>query len=137
MVESELLIELPVDSLLPHEQTDLAHLEALLEQVRIDGLIKVPILVDRSSWVILDGHHRVQVAKRLGHKTISAIVIDYLRDPRVEVTGWDEQKIITKLDILNAARSHRLFAPRTSRHRLHCGSSNRPAVSADFGTSLD
>lgn len=79
-------------------------------------MLRCPVLVDRNSFVILDGHHRVLALKRLGCGVIPSYLVDY-RDPGVEVTVWEPATVkITKESILNAALSGNLYPPKTSKH---------------------
>ena len=75
---------LAVKTLLAHEQVDPAHLVKLMGRIANDGILKNPVVVDKRSRVILDGHHRVAVAKKLKLKFVPAMVVDYF-DPQIRV----------------------------------------------------
>ena len=79
-----------------------------------------PLLIDRETGTILDGHHRYEVGKKLKLKFIPAIVIDYLEDDRIDVTTWSNSNLkrIEKTDVINMALSGKLFPPKTSKHSL-------------------
>ena len=79
-----------------------------------------PLLIDKETGTILDGHHRYEVGKKLKLKFIPAIVIDYLNDERVGVTTWPNSglKTIEKSDVISMALSGNLFPPKTSKHSL-------------------
>ena len=79
-----------------------------------------PLLIDKETGTILDGHHRYEVGKKLKLKFIPAIVIDYLNDDRVGVTTWPNSglKTIEKSDVISMALSGNLFPPKTSKHSL-------------------
>lgn len=51
-----------------------AHLGQLLRSIERIGLI-YPILVDKATGIIIDGHRRVEVAKRLGWDEIPALYV--------------------------------------------------------------
>ena len=58
------LVEL--SKLKEHEEVDPYHYKEVKEEVISDGFIRDPVIVDKSSNVILDGHHRFNVLKSLG-----------------------------------------------------------------------
>lgn len=49
----------------------------LKDKILNDNIFSVPIIVEKDNFMILDGHHRFEVAKMLGFKKIPAIVVDY------------------------------------------------------------
>jgi len=76
-----------IDSLKGHEQVDPLHLEKLKRQILRDGHQRDPIVVDASTDVILDGHHRAEIFKSMGLTRIAVHRVDY-SDPRIEVRSW-------------------------------------------------
>lgn len=50
----------------PHENFSPDHFQELRQQIIHDGLIKSPIIVDKNTMILLDGHHRFNVLKSLG-----------------------------------------------------------------------
>ncbi|MFL2532625.1 MAG: hypothetical protein ACJ0HO_02550 [Candidatus Thalassarchaeum sp.] len=110
----------PVETLLPHEQ---------VEEHRVDNLEKMtlrwkaytkPLLVDRKTGTILDGHHRTSVAHRLNLLCLPCVRVDYLEDDRVTLTVWPRcgRDSLEKTEVVEAALSGELFPPKTSRHLL-------------------
>ncbi len=75
-----------IDKLKPHEAVIDSLVEQLLQDIKQRGLI-YPIIVDKNTFTILDGHHRTEVFRRLGLKKIPAILIDYKQD-YVSVKRW-------------------------------------------------
>lgn len=79
----------PVDWLKAHEQCDYSrYLEVFMETARSRGY-RWPIVVDYETGVILDGHHRFQVALTLGLQCVPAVFVDYLQDDRIRVRLWN------------------------------------------------
>lgn len=62
------LIDLSV--LKQHERTNRKHVLELIEQIESDGHVKDPIIVDKNTMIILDGHHRFNALKWLGLKRV-------------------------------------------------------------------
>jgi len=99
----------------PHEDHDRAHAESLVQAISSRGVWTTPIIVDRHTGIILDGHHRFVAAKKLGLELIPAIVVDY-PDPEISVSSWRPDVEIKHSDVLRAGRSGRLLPRKTSRH---------------------
>jgi L-serine kinase (ADP) len=106
---------LPVDSLHPHEQTDEADVDRLVDEIRRLGLVREPIWVSKEEGVILNGHHRYASLRRLGVRSVPAWVIDYA-DPAMELHRWGPGPPLAKSELLRRAREGALFPPKTSRH---------------------
>ncbi|PIY69067.1 hypothetical protein COY90_02555 [Candidatus Roizmanbacteria bacterium CG_4_10_14_0_8_um_filter_39_9] len=49
-----------------HEQIIPGHLDELYQKIKNDGYISAPLIVDKNTLIILDGHHRFNVLKLLG-----------------------------------------------------------------------
>ena len=88
-------------ALVPHEQVDQDRLLLLVKQIARDGALYSPVMVDRSSMVILDGHHRVSALKLLGCDLTPVYLVDY-RDPSIRVTQWREDVKVSKQSVVEA-----------------------------------
>ncbi len=78
---------LEIDKLHDHEQIKQKYQKELCEQIRRDGEVKYPLIVDKYSNVVLDGHHRFYSLKDLGCKYAPAHIVDYY-DPHIKVERW-------------------------------------------------
>ena len=110
----------PVEWLKAHEEIKLKNMEKLLEMtLKWDGFTK-PLIADKATGTILDGHHRYAVAKRLELARIPVVCIDYLNDNTVELELWpaSELESITKQDVIDMALSSELYPAKTTRHRI-------------------
>src|SRR6185295_10817500 len=85
-----------IKDLKPHEEYNDAYHKILLEDVVIDHSINTPILVDKQTKVILDGHHRFSVAKKLKLAKIPCLMIDYLDDAVISVFSRKQNLIVDK-----------------------------------------
>ena len=110
----------PIEALLPHEK---------VEEHRVDNLEKMtlrwraytkPLLVDRKTGTILDGHHRTKVAQRMELKCLPCVLVDYLDDDEVSLSVWPNcgRESLSKEEVIEAALSGNLLGPKTSRHML-------------------
>jgi hypothetical protein len=111
---------IPIENLLPHEQVVPKRIEEVLEEITVKSQVVVPIVVAEGSWVVLDGHHRVEALRRLGAKRVPAWLVDYDNEA-VSVEKWPDAKIKglpTKKAIVTRAKKGVLYPPKTSRHKI-------------------
>jgi hypothetical protein len=106
---------LPISVLRSHEAVDPGLVRELAEDIRRCGLIRKPIVVDRETLIIIDGHHRVEALKRLGCGRIPCLLMNY-RSPRVAVLSWRGGEPLSKDLVLNAGLRGELLPPKTTRH---------------------
>jgi hypothetical protein len=110
---------LDIARLKAHERTEEALVRRTAEEIRRDGVLRIPILVEDAHFVILDGHHRYEALRVLGCRRVPVYLVDY-DDPRVAVTTWPEAELdhITKATVVEHGVRGQLFPPKTSRHRV-------------------
>ncbi|MEC8874685.1 MAG: hypothetical protein VX502_04765 [Candidatus Thermoplasmatota archaeon] len=110
----------PMEILRPHEETIPKKVEELERMTHRWKAYVLPLVIDRNTGVILDGHHRHQVALRLDLKCLPCVLVDYLGDESVELDVWPScgKDSITKEEVVQAGLQEELFPPKTSRHRL-------------------
>ena len=125
----------PLEVLRPHEQTILKKVNQLERiTIRWNAYTK-PLLVDRESGTILDGHHRFEIAKRFDLQCLPCVLVNYILDDSISVILWpgSDRKEISKSDVLEAASSGKLLSPKTSRHLL---SDDLPPISVPLSRLL-
>ena len=71
------VVLMSISKLKRHEAIDPKRLLELMAQIKNDGYLKNPIVVDKDSLVILDGHHRLKALKTLGYQKIPTFLVDY------------------------------------------------------------
>ena len=110
----------PVETLLPHEQVEDKQVDKLERMTLRWKAYTKPLLVDRKTGTILDGHHRAEVAKRMELQCLPCVLVDYLEDDRVTLTVWPNcgRDTLEKEEVVEAALAGELFPPKTSRHLL-------------------
>ena len=110
----------PLAWLKPHEEIKIRNRDKLLDMtIRWGGYTK-PLLVDRVTGSILDGHHRYHVGLRIGLSRLPVIKVDYLSDDGIELDIWPASGVesLTKQQVIDMALSDNVFPPKTSRHRF-------------------
>ena len=106
-----------IEELKEHEEIRPDYLEALKNEIMSDGILKMPIAVDKHTCIILDGHHRLHALKRLGCKKIPVVLVDY-QSPEIEVVAWREGETMTKEKIIHTALSGKRMPSKTSKHMI-------------------
>ncbi len=107
----------PIEQLRPHESLDAKRLAQVRDWIAHDGAMREPILVERSHYVILNGHHRTAALRELECRRVAAYVVDYF-DSQVEVGLWPGAIVdrITKEEVIDHGVRGDLFPPKTTRH---------------------
>jgi len=77
----------PTGRLLIHEETIPTRIRSLGDRIKRDGVQSAPIIVDRGTYVVLDGMHRTAIMAELGCRFTCVCLVDY-RDPRIKVQRW-------------------------------------------------
>ena len=105
----------PMEILLPHEQTRPKKVDELEKMTNRWNAYVLPLVVDKNTGVILDGHHRHQVALRLGLQCLPCVQVDYMGDETVELDVWPNcgRESITKEEVVQAGLQGDLFSPKT------------------------
>ena len=102
----------------PHEEIKTKARDKLLDMTKRWGGFTKPVLVDSITGSLLDGHHRLSVAKELGLSKIPAICLDYLSSDEIILELWpnNSYESITKSTVIEMCESNDLFPPKTTKH---------------------
>lgn len=114
-----------IDQVKSHERTMSRRVATLIRAIKEEGNIRRPIIVDKRSLIILDGHHRVAALRQLGVARVPAYLVDYL-SPNVRVylrRKYLSMQII-KRAVLYSGLTGEAFPVKTTRHLIHA----RPGV---------
>ncbi len=104
-----------VEKLMPHERINNDAADELHQKLIRENTWTDPIIVSREGLVILDGHHRFEIAKRMHLKFVPAYVVDYDSDS-IELRHWGTKDDMDKLTVLAAARNKMMFPPKSTQH---------------------
>jgi len=106
-----------INKLIAHEQTDPVRLQTVRARMCAQQVIRKPVIVDRTSHVILDGHHRVRVLQELGAKRVPVLYVRY-KDAGIRVYLRRKEMLpgILKRYVVEMAVSRKLFPSKTTRH---------------------
>jgi len=103
-----------VSLLKPHERTNSKNLKKIHAEVANAGVV-YPLLVDKKTLVVLDGHHRLASLRKLKVETAPVILVDYFGKD-VKVASWKKGKVVTKEEVIRRGLSGKLYSPKTSKH---------------------
>lgn len=108
-----------IRTLIAHERVDRARLAVVRRQLHADGVVRRPVIVERQSRVILDGHHRVQALRELGAALAPVAYVRY-GDPRIRVYLRRNVMLmkLVKQAVLEMARAGKVFPSKTTRHLI-------------------
>tara|TARA_B100000214_G_scaffold317619_1_gene251604 strand:+ start:159 stop:566 length:408 start_codon:yes stop_codon:yes gene_type:complete len=108
----------PLEWLKPHEEIKEKARDKLLQMTEKWGGFTKPLIVDKNTGSLLDGHHRYSVANLMNLSSVPAICVDYLDDENIIVETWPNSNIetISKFEVIKMSLSSDLFPPKTSRH---------------------
>lgn len=106
-----------VAKLKPIEDYDNSRANELLEKIEKEQIWTVPLIIEEKNYMILDGHHRYQVAKKLGLKKVPAIIVKY-----EDVNVWSlrkEYKVSPKLVAKKVIDEKSIFPYKTVKHKYN------------------
>lgn len=101
------------ERILPNEEHDDARLLEVLDSIERSGLWTAPIVLERASLAVMDGHHRLAAARHLSLPRVPCVLLDYSQvdvRPRRPNYSVDGEQIVAR------ARARMLYPPKTTRH---------------------
>lgn len=104
-----------VKQIRPNECHYPQHATTLADTILQEQLWRIPIVVERTSLAVMDGHHRLQAACQLRLKYVPCLLLDY---DYVEVGATRQGYLVNPREILRRARAGDLYPPKTTRHRF-------------------
>jgi len=106
-----------IDRLKAHEAISQTRGRQVLRQLVRAQCFTKPILVDKQTSMIIDGHHRSYLIKKLGYKKIPALLLDYF-SRQITVTSRRPEYKVDKKSIITRAKQQRPFPYKTTKHSL-------------------
>lgn len=103
------------ERLIPTEDINEYRALKLEQHIRTCGRWRMPVFVHKHVLFIMDGHHRLSVAKKLKLERLPVLLLDY---DKVDVFPWRKGEIITPRLIIKMAQSGHRFPYKTTRHIL-------------------
>jgi hypothetical protein len=109
------------------ETSTLRHIEGfsarrvawLTRKIQREGRWTKPVVLDRAHHLVMDGQHRMEVARRLGLRVIPAVLYDY-----AEVEVWSlrpRTHTVSAAEITARSLAGDIYPYKTAKHRFPCG----------------
>ena len=121
------IIYVDIQKLIQHERVHPARLKEVRKALRKEGVVRRPVIVDKETNIILDGHHRVQALREFGAKRVPVAYVRYQdAGVRVYLRRKDLLMKLIKQYVMVMVKSHKVFPSKTTRHLIH----DRPVMKA-------
>jgi hypothetical protein len=105
----------PIEFFRPSEEVDAAHVRRLAEAVRQSGIWLAPLPVEEDSGLVMDGNHRLQVARQLGLKRLPCVLLRY-GDRRLRVRCWKTGRPFSLDELRGIVALPAVLPYKTTRH---------------------
>lgn len=108
-----------ISKLKSHERINRNHLKRIIREFQTSRVIKNPVVIDRKTFVVLDGHHRVAALKILGCQKIPVMFVNYQSNKvRVYLRRKNLLQEIIKETVVSRAFKKNYFPIKTTRHYI-------------------
>ena len=87
----------------------------LKDKIVEEKIWRIPLILEKKTLAIMDGHHRFNVAKLIGLSKVPAILLSY-EQGHVALTSWRDDIYIDKNIIFDFISERKLFPHKTTRH---------------------
>ncbi|RQS60695.1 hypothetical protein DID96_34185 [Burkholderia sp. Bp8963] len=104
---------IPTEQILPNEEHDETRVLEVLDSIERSGRWTAPIVLERRSLAVMDGHHRLAAARRLSLQRVPCVLLDYAQ------VGVETRRPDFRVDgeqIVARSRARVLYPPKTTRH---------------------
>lgn len=108
---------LAIEKLRAHEKVSPQRLAVVMEEIKKQGKVVNPVVIDRRYKIILDGHHRVESLRRLGFRLAPVMEVDYFSN-QVKVFSRRKIILISKDLVVSKVVGKQVFPCKTTRHLI-------------------
>lgn len=105
----------PIDYFRPSEEVDTTHVQRLAEEVRRSGHWLAPLPVEADSGLVMDGNHRLHVARLLGLRRLPCVPLRY-GDERLHVRCWSTGRLFSLRELQAIVAIPAVLPYKTTRH---------------------
>ena len=119
LMDGEYIVEtIRLDFLKTHEEIKSKKVVKLFEMTKKWGAQRKPVIIDSSTGVILDGHHRYAVAVQLNLEKIAVIKVDYIDDDKIKVESRNQNIPFSssKSEVIKMGLSEQNYPAKTTKH---------------------
>lgn len=97
------------------ERVDTVHVQQLAGQILRAGCWTTPLPVEADSGLVMDGNHRLEVARTLGLQCLPCVPLLY-GDTRLDVRCWTTGRPYPADELWRTLEAHGLLPFKTTRH---------------------
>lgn len=105
-----------VKSLLDIEEHIISRKDDLKNKILHEKVWNKPIIVEKNNKLVLDGHHRFNLAKEIGLSQIPAILVDY---DDIEVWSLKDSEEVTKELVMSRVKKNNIYPNKTVKHKFN------------------
>lgn len=109
------IVLIETDRLRRHEEHVPSNADHVRGQIMSAGTWTTPIVVEWKDLIVMDGHHRLSVARQAGLTFVPCILADY---HTIQVESRRPDIVVTPDEIRRRALSGLLYPPKTTRHHI-------------------
>lgn len=102
-----------IKNIFPIEHYIVERKDILKKKILQEKFWTKPIIIDKNNNLLMDGHHRFQVAKELSFKKLPAVKIDY---NTIEIWSLRNNEKVSKEIVKERALSNNIFPNKTVKH---------------------
>ena len=106
-----------LELLKPIEEFSQIRITHMKEKLIKKGFWIRPICIEEKYWLILDGHHRYNVAKQLDYKYLPCEFFDY-NDENLVVWSLRKDCIVTKKLVIEKSLNGNIYPYKTAKHKF-------------------
>jgi L-serine kinase (ADP) len=104
------------NELFPHEEVNETRVKEIIDSMTQNDLFTKPIIVDRMTKLIIDGHHRYNAAISIGLKRVPTFEVNYLQTRLKAFKEDTNNHLISKNHIIKTAQSRKLLKTKATCH---------------------
>lgn len=104
---------IPTEQILPNEEHNETRLLEVLDSISRSGRWTTPIVLERASLAVMDGHHRLAAARQLSLLRVPCVLLDYTQ---IGVEARRPDFYVDGAQIITRSRARLLYPPKTTRH---------------------
>ena len=106
-----------INKLKTHENVNSRKVNKLVKDISLKKRVINPVVADKKTFVILDGHHRLAALKRIGVKRVPIYLVNYKSEAvRVYLRRKKLLSQILKDQVLSMGKLRENFPIKTTRH---------------------
>ena len=97
------------------EEYDSKRVDELSKKIKKENCWTQPVIVDKKHYLVLDGQHRMEVAKKLGFAKIPAILVDY---DSVRVWTLRREYPVSQTKVWTKVKNGEVYPYKTVKHKF-------------------